>query len=90
MRVPVLNSSHVTAEDEERLRRGDIDISSLGDDGWLLWLGEETSPDDVAGEWRGYSAEFHALLAFVIRAGFKHLRLDADGEVLPQFTIFDW
>lgn len=97
MRVPVVSTGHITARDAEQLDH-DSDanacgISALnGGCGWLLFLGEDCAEalEILDAEWSGYSQPFRDLLAFVIRAGFKHLRLDADGEPLPQFTIFDW
>ncbi len=95
MRVPVVSTGHIDARDAEQLDH-DSDanacgISALsGGCGWLLWIGDDDTPDALAAEWSEYSQPFRDLLAFVIRAGFQHLRLDADGELLPQFTIFDW
>ncbi len=97
MRVPVVSTGHITAADADLLDIAHDDeacvITALkGGCGWLLFLGEDCAEalEILDAEWTGYSQPFRDLLAFVLRAGFKHLRLDSDGEILPQFTIFDW
>lgn len=88
--TPVVSTLHIPPDDILRL---DADTQQpnrpngvMGklDDGWLLHIGDELDED----QWPLYSEPFMELLRLIKAWGFTYLRLDSDGDTLPQLPTF--
>ena len=92
MRVPHLNTAHITAEDGAQLAlnltRDSLAIVERGH-GHILHFELESISDDFSDE-RGFSPVFRDMLAYLAAAGFVYVRLDPDGDVLPGLPVFTW
>lgn len=79
-RVLVLSTAHIPAAlaNEVTASAADAPIARIalatGEYGWLVYTGH--GDDYVLGQPQ--------------RRGFRYILFDADGEELPQFTLYDW
>ena len=82
MQVPVISTSHFTQAQCDELYRGaflkDSEFTSL------LCL------EDYESEYDDQPAEVLAVFCFFHRLGYRYLRLDPDGEVVPELPTYDW
>ncbi len=91
------STSHLSKQDAEKLNAAPRDkvlysadtIIRRYDEGWFITLLPEgwPTPDDVL-----LSADYLILVAYARGRGCSLIRLDADGDVLPeeQLPSFDW
>lgn len=93
MCIPVVNNSHITKQDHDILELPSIIgvnfLTASLECGWIVSLGvvdHEGLEGLVAA---GFSEQFVNLLQIFSDAGYRFLRLDADGDVL-NLPTFDW
>lgn len=88
--TPVVSTSHIPPDDIPRLDAdaanadGPNGVMGKLDHGWLLHIGDEL---DEA-QWPRYSEPFMEMLRLIKAWGFSYLRLDSDGDTLPQLPTF--
>ena len=86
MCAPVVSTAHITKQDHDILEaikpdtgtQADVLFASI-DGGWIVHLGCVDQNDLMDA---GFSGQFVILLQIFFDAGYKFLRLDADGDVL--------
>ena len=98
-RMLVVSTGHIPGAlaNEATAPAGDAPIARIatatGDYGWLVNTGH--SADYVLNQLGASGTETTRqavleLLHFAKRRGFHYILFDADGEELPQFTLYDW
>jgi len=91
MCIPVVGTAHITKQDHDLLESpnhlcsSDLLFASF-EQGWIVRL---SSMDHAGLTTAGFSVQFVNLLQIFFDAGYKFLRLDADGDVLNLPTS-DW
>lgn len=94
MHVPVISSSHITAQDGRILTEAPEDVEGhlcrLGDTGDILVMDEENK--NLITEWQqaGLSSAFIDLMLRMRGLGYCYVRIDADGDVLDGLPTFEW
>jgi hypothetical protein len=92
MQVPHLSTVHITAEDGKQLALN-LSSDSLAvierGFGHILHFESEDLDDDYSDE-AGFSQSFRDMLHYLARDGFKYVRLDPDGDILPGLPVFTW
>lgn len=90
MIVPVISTIHIPEEDRAQL----ADFSTVADTpGDILAATDDGSGhficiNDGAGEWTRYSQAMRDLVEAFLALGYSHLRLDADGDIVPGLPKF--
>ena len=87
MQVPVVSTCHIHARDDAALAAlcdESASVCELWDGtGYLLCIEEGDRYDELTREANDLIAQFATL-------GYSYLRLDPDGDVLPDVPKFDW
>ena len=82
MQVPVISTSHFTrAQCDELYRSAFLKDSEFS---CILCL------EDYTTEFDDQPAEVLAVFKFFHELGYRHLRLDPDGDVVPELPTHDW
>lgn len=86
MEVPVLSTTHLTEDDNQRLADGEPAPLFNADAGYILVIEE-----DPAVELAEFSSAFRALVtALRDHLGYAYVRFDMDGEIIAGLPTFDW
>jgi len=87
MQVPVISTFHITKEDGQRLALDDWrdSLAACHGDGHILHF-EADSLDDFS----EFSEPFQDMISEFADLGYTYLRLDIDGEILPDLPTFEW
>ena len=93
MHVPSISTAHITQQDGEHLEElDDSEVFCHNDDGStvLIRIYHEATKETIERDFFRYSDAFKQVLLCLHDMGYRYVRFDPDGSIIPGWETFDW